>query len=91
MDFKDFCNQTDGSKQQKVDKESLNKQASDTINKYANYSSDELMAELIRQTKIKQQDGSLSPEKIEQVYNSIYNILPPENRKKLDEIFNRIK
>lgn len=91
MDFKDFCNQDIGSNQEKVSKESLNQQADEVLHKYANYSSDDLMSELIRQTQAKKQDGSLSPEKMEQIYNSIYNVLPPENRKKLEEIFNRIK
>ena len=91
MDFNDFCNQDIGSNQEKVSKVSLNQQADEVLHKYANYSSDDLMSELIRQTQAKKQDGSLSPEKMEQIYNSLYNVLPPENRKKLEEIFNRIK
>lgn len=99
MDFKDFCNQKMDSQEQKITKtklsqlseEQLKNSAQEMLNKYSNYSQDQLMQELINQTKQKQKDGSLSPEKMEQMYQTIYNILPQESRKNLQNIFDRLK
>ena len=98
MDFKDFCEQNINLEQEKQtaksssqNNENIKKQAQDSMNKYANFSQQELMDELVRQTNQKKQDGSLSQEKIEQMYQTIYNILPPENRQNLDNIFNKLR
>lgn len=99
MDFKDFCNQKMDAQEQKTTKiklsqpseEQLKNSAQEMLNKYSNYSQDQLMQELISQTKQKQKDGSLSPEKMEQMYQTIYNILPQESRKNLQNIFDRLK
>lgn len=97
MDFKDFCDKEvhiEDKKSCKINKSSedkLRQSAQETIDKYASYSQDELMQELIRQTKQRQKDGSLSPEKMEQMYNAIYSVLPQENRKNLENIFDKLK
>lgn len=98
MDFKDYCNQEIHKKEDETVKikrnpseEQLKHSAQEAIDKYSSYSQDELMQELIRQTKQKQSDGSLSKEKMEQMYNTIYNLLPEENRQKLQNIFDKLK
>ena len=97
MDFKDFCNKevhSENKKSCKINKSSedeLKQSAQETIDKYSSYSQDELMQELIRQTKQRQKDGSLSPQKMEQMYNAIYSVLPQENRKNLENIFDKLK
>lgn len=98
LDFKDFCEQNINLEEEKRffkqgshEKENLERQAKEKISEYANLSQQELMAELIKQTNQKKQDGSLSQEKIEQMYQAIYNILPPENRQNLDNIFNKLR
>lgn len=98
MDFKDFCEQeikqdikSESFKTNSSSQENIKKKAQDSMNRYANLSQQELMEELIRQTNEKKKDGSLSQEKIEQMYQTIYNILPPENRQNLDNIFNKLR
>ena len=98
MDFKDFCEQeinqdvkSESYKTNSSSQENIKKKAQDSMNRYANLSQQELMEELIRQTNEKKKDGSLSQEKIEQMYQTIYNILPPENRQNLDNIFNKLR
>ena len=98
MDFKDFCEQeinqdvkNESYKTNSSSQENIKKKAQDSMNRYANLSQQELMEELIRQTNEKKKDGSLSQEKIEQMYQTIYNILPPENRQNLDNIFNKLR
>lgn len=98
MDFKDFCEQNINLEQEKQtaktsspNNENIKKQARESINKFANYSQQDLMQELIKQTNQKKLDGSLSQEKLEQMYQTIYNILPPENRQNLDNIFNKLR
>ncbi len=98
MDFKDFCEQeinqnvkSEYYKTNSSNQENIKKTAQDSMNRYANFSQQELMEELIKQTNEKKKDGSLSQEKIEQMYQTIYNILPPENRQNLDNIFNKLR
>ena len=96
MDLKDFCNtKVEKTQNQKIDIASNNQQLSSeaekTFEKYKNYSSDELMAELIKRTNEQKNSGNLSPEKLEQIYNTISSVLPPENRQNLDRIFDRLK
>ena len=98
MDFKDFCEQeinqdvkSESYKTNSSSQENIKKKAQDSMNRYANLSQQELMEELIRQTNEKKKDGSLSQEKIEQMYQTIYHILPPENRQNLDNIFNKLR
>ena len=98
MDFKDFCEQeinqdvkSESYKTNSSSQENIKKKAQDSMNRYANLSQQELMEELIRQTNQNKNDGSLSQEKIEQMYQTIYNILPPENRQNLDNIFNKLR
>ena len=98
MDFKDFCEQEinqnvkgESYKTNSSSQENIKKTAQDSMNRYANFSQQELMEELIKQTNEKKKDGSLSQEKIEQMYQTIYNILPPENRQNLDNIFNKLR
>ena len=78
MDFKDFCEQeinqdvkSESYKTNSSSQENIKKKAQDSMNRYANLSQQELMEELIRQTNEKKKDGSLSQEKIEQMYQTI--------------------
>ncbi len=100
MDFKDFCNKEIHNSNEKnsvkinakcSSEDQLKQSAQETIDKYSSYSQEELMQELIRQTKQRQLDGSLSPEKMEQMYQAIYSVLPQENRKNLENIFDKLK
>lgn len=94
MDFKDFCEQEikqDAKCESCSNQENIKKKAQESMNRYTNFSQQELMEELIKQTNEKKKDGSLSQEKIEQMYQAIYNILPPENRQNLDNIFNKLR
>lgn len=98
LDFKDFCNreihtsqETESVKIESNNNDKLKQSAQETLEKYSTYSQSELMQELIRQTKSRQKDGSLSPEKMEQMYQTIYSVIPEENRKNLDNIFEKLK
>lgn len=99
MDFKDFCNkeihQSKQTESVKIESnnstEKLKQSAQETIEKYSTYSQDELLQELVRQTKMRQKSGDLSPEKMEQMYQTIYSVIPEENRKNLDNIFEKLK
>lgn len=99
MDFKDFCNkeihQSKQTESVKIESnnstEKIKQSAQETIEKYSTYSQDELLQELVRQTKMRQKSGDLSPEKMEQMYQTIYSVIPEENRKNLDNIFEKLK
>ena len=97
LDFKNYCNSKPNEKLGKENAQTFkstqdfNKEAEDVIKKYSNYSNSQLMDELIKQTNLKKQNGSLDSQKLEQMYNTIYNVIPPENRKNLEDIFNRLK
>lgn len=71
--------------------EKLEKDAQKIFEQYSNFSNEQLMQELIEKTNEKMKDGSLDKQKMEQIYNSIYNFLPPENRQSLKDIFSRLK
>ena len=96
MDLKDFCNtKVEKTQNQKIDIASndsqLGSEAKKTVDKYKNYSSDELMTELIKKTNEQKNSGNLTPEKLQQIYNTIASVLPPENKQNLDRIFDRLK
>ena len=96
MDFKDFCNESIEPKQtEKINiasnNQNLNNEAEKVIEKYKNYSSDELMNELIKRTNQQKQSGNLTSEKIQKIRSTMESILPPENHDFLEKIFDRLK
>ena len=93
MDFKNYCN-TDEQENKSVhinSSKEFNSNAEEIINKYSSYSNSELMDELIKQTNEKKKNGSLDAQKMEQMYQTIFNVIPPEKRQNLDEIFRRLR
>lgn len=93
MDFKNYCNNSEqDSKSVHINSsKEFNSNAEEIINKYSSYSNSELMDELIKQTNEKKKNGSLDAQKMEQMYQTIYNVIPPEKRQNLDEIFRRLR
>ena len=93
MDFKNYCdnNEQENKSVHINSSKEFNSNAEEIINKYSSYSNSELMDELIKQTNEKKKNGSLDAQKMEQMYQTIYNVIPPEKRQNLDEIFRRLR
>lgn len=66
-------------------------EAEDILHRYENYNQQDLMGELLKTVREKKQDGSLTSQKMQELYNTISQVLPPEKRKNLEEIFKMIK
>ena len=97
MDFKNFCNEQlqSDNKYERIHidntEEDIKNQAKQSFEKYANLSNEQLMQELINVTNQKKSDGTLDGKKIQDMYSAISSILPAENKKNLDDIFDRLK
>lgn len=92
MDFKDYCSQNfSQNSQDYIKTDQFTQNAEQIIDKYSNFSNDELLSELIKQTNQKKQNGSLDNQKLDQIYTTLSSILPQENKQNLDEIFRRLK
>lgn len=97
MDFKNYCSTNTCDDYIKNKNQSFNmqdefsKNAEQIINKYSSFSNDELMAELIKQTNERKQNGSLDAKKLDEMYKTICSVIPSEKRQNLDEIFRRLK
>lgn len=66
------------------------KKAEDLINKYSTYSEDRLMQEFIKLSQEKIKDGTFNRD-ISNVYDAISPYLNEEQKKRMNDLINRIK
>ena len=61
------------------------------LNKYKNYSSDELLTEYLRVIEEKKRDGTLSMNELENFKSNIFPFLTGEQKQKFEELLNLIR
>ena len=99
MNFNDFCknenfkkkqNNINTSKEQK-DNSKIEEDVNNLYEKYKNLNQNELMEELLKQTTMKKQNGSLTNEGLENIKNSLAPFLNEVQNKNLNGIIERLK
>lgn len=78
-------------KEEVKQKETLNKEYEDKIEKYSKLCRDELMQEFMKLTMSKKTKGELNDAELENIKNSLYPYLDLAQKSNLDSIINMIK
>ncbi len=68
-----------------------NAELNDAINKYSDYSEQELINEFLSETNKKKQSGELNDEKIEKMKETLLPYLNDKQKTKLNQIINMVK
>ena len=95
MNFRDSLNDakynTSQDKRQKtVKNENINEEFLKNVNKYKDFSHDDLMNEFIKKTMDLKRNGQLSKERVEEIYNTLEPVLNSEQKKNLRDLLKMI-